>query len=61
MDVNASASASSSATSGAQNSFQYGDFIVGAGAKKSDGLPAWALVAIGGAVLIAVSLYLIRK
>ena len=46
MDVNASASASSSATSGAQN---------------SDGLPAWALVAIGGAVLIAVSLYLIRK
>lgn len=62
-DVGASLSGSSSATSGLENrqTTTFGDFIVGTGAKKSEGLPPWMLVAIAGAVLVGVTIFLVRK
>lgn len=62
-DLNLSFSGSSSATSGAKQDKQYilGDFIVGAGSRKSEGLPSWALVAMAGALLVAVSLFIVRR
>lgn len=55
-DINASASGSSSATSGlrqAYGDFGGGDFIVGRGSKSE--LPPWTWPAlIGGALLIAI-------
>jgi hypothetical protein len=63
MDMNVSLSASSSATSGLDNKQEthFGDFIIGRGAGKSEGLPAWAMVAIAGAILVGVSIFLVRK
>lgn len=59
-DVNASLSLSSSATSGikTENRVTYGDIITGGGRKQT---PPWVWVALAGAALVAVSLYLIRK
>lgn len=60
-DVNASASTSSSATSGGRQDFKYGDIIVGRGASKSEGLPTWALVAIGGGLVVLAAIFLVRR
>ncbi len=61
-DINASASVSSSATSGlrqAYGDFGAGDFIVGRGSKSE--LPAWTwLAVIGGALLFGV-VWLMRR
>lgn len=57
-DVNASLSASSSATSGAQSRSQHGDFIVGGGKKPT---PPWVWVglAIAGALVLVV--FIVRR
>ena len=63
-DLNLSASVSSSATSGAQldQKSYFGDFIVGRGARgKTEGLPPWAMVAIVGAAVVVLTIFLVRK
>jgi hypothetical protein len=58
-DVGASLSGSSSATSGlrSDNSFRYGDVIIGTG-KPS---PPWLWLAIGGLVLAAFAVWAVRR
>jgi len=62
LDINASVSASSSATSGGRidNRDVFGDFIVGS-AKKSEGLPAWVVPAGIAAVVLVIVVWLVRK
>lgn len=58
-DVNASASTSSSATSGlrSDNSYRYGDVIIG-GPKPS---PPWLWMALGGIVLAGFAVWAVRR
>lgn len=59
-DLNASASASSSSTSGNKTSQQvsYGDVITGGGRKQQ---PTWLWLALGGFVLVAAALFIVRR
>ena len=58
-DVGASLSGSSSATSGLRtdNTYRYGDVIIG-GPKPQ---PPWLWLALGGIVLAAVTVFLVRR
>ncbi len=58
-DVNASASTSSSATSGlrSDNSYRYGDVIIG-GPKPQ---PPWIWLALGGIVLAGFAVWAVRR
>jgi len=58
-DVNASASTSSSATSGlrSDNSYRYGDVIIG-GPKPQ---PPWLWLAVGGILLAGFAVWAVRR
>jgi hypothetical protein len=58
-DVGASLSGSSSATSGLRtdNTYRYGDVIVGGPKPK----PPWLWLAFGGLLLAAVTVFLVRR
>lgn len=58
-DVNASASSSSSATSGlrSDNSYRYGDVIIG-GPKPQ---PTWLWMVLGGLVLAGFAVWAVRR
>lgn len=56
-DLALSLSGSSSATSGARLDQRFGDFIVG-GRKQS---PPWLWIALGAMVLVAVTVFLVRR
>jgi hypothetical protein len=63
-DLNLAASAASSATSGVQGSTgssYYGDFIVGSGSRKTEGLSTWVIVSAIGAAVVILTIFLVRK
>jgi len=59
-DVNASASTSSSATSGlrSDNTYRYGDVIISPNGKPS---PPWLWVGLAGLALVGLVVFLVRR
>jgi hypothetical protein len=60
-DVNASASSSSSATSGVKSDqrLSFGDVIIGGSGSKP--IPAWVWVAVAGLGLVGLVVFLVRR